>query len=154
MSDGGGTESHSFRQFVENNFTRFLKFLTVGGTSFLFSEFILFMGRVAFYVPNLLAVEITAMVLSVSLGYFLNEIWTSRGKGWHGKGAFGFLMRLLVYQCIYAAGNALSISIQLYLFYYHGLSILIGNILGAVVATPVNYLLTLTLVWRINILRE
>lgn len=154
MSDDVEADSSSFKKFVENNFSRFLKFLIVGGGSFLFSEFILFMGRVVFYVPNLLAVEVAAMFLSVSLGYFLNEIWTSRGKGWHGRGAFGFLMRLLVYQCIYAAGNAISISIQLYLYYYHDVSVLIGNILGAIIATPVNYVLALTLVWRINILKE
>lgn len=144
----------NFRELYHNNFHRFLKFLAVGGSSFLFSEFILFITRHVFYVPNLLAVEILAMVLSVTLGYFLNEIWTSRGAGWHGKGLAGIALRLAIYQVIYATGNAISISIQLYLFYYHGIDVLIGNILGAAVATPVNYVLTMTLVWRIRILRE
>lgn len=140
--------------FMHNNFQRFLKFLAVGGGSFLFSESILFITRHVIYVPNLLAVEILAMVLSVTLGYFLNEIWTSRGMGWHGKGIAGVSFRLAVYQLIYATGNAISISIQLYLFYYHGIDVLVGNILGAAVATPVNYVLSMTLVWRIRILRE
>lgn len=131
-----------------------MKFLVVGGGSFLFSELILFLTRHVFYVPNLLAVEILAMLLSVSLGYSLNEVWTSRGKGWHGKGISGIILRLSAYQVIYAAGNAVSISIQLYLFYYHNISVLIGNVLGAAVATPINYVLSMTLVWRIRILKE
>ncbi len=154
MEEVAQKEEFSTRGFVRNNLPRFLKFLVVGGSSFLFSEFILFMTRNVFYVPNLLLVEIIAMVLSVTLGYFLNEIWTSRGKGWHGKGPAGMLFRLAAYQLIYAAGNVISISIQLYLFYYHGISVLIGNVLGAFVATPVNYVLSMSLVWRIRILRE
>lgn len=144
----------TMQNFLKNNTQRFMKFLVVGGGSFLFSEFILFVTRNVFFVPNLLFVEALAMVLSVSLGYFLNEIWTSRGKGWHGKGIYGILVRLMIYQVIYLAGNAVSISIQLYLYYYHGISVLLGNILGAAVATPLNYLMTMTLVWRIRILRE
>lgn len=154
MNGSTRDEDGIFHSLVRNNLHRFLKFLAVGGSSFLFSEFILFTGRSIFYVPNLLAVEITAMLLSVTLGYYLNEIWTSRGKGWHGMGAGGVLLRLAVYQAIYAAGNAVSISIQLYLYYYHGISVLIGNVLGAMVATPINYILSMTLVWRIRILRE
>lgn len=154
MSEAETGNGTGISGFVRNNLHRFLKFLAVGGSSFLFSEFILFVTRHVFFVPNLLAVEILAMVLSVSLGYALNEIWTSRGAGWHGKGIAGILVRLLIYQVIYLGGNAVSISIQLYLYYYHGISVLIGNILGAAVATPINYALSMTLVWRIKILKE
>lgn len=154
MNEPDTAKESRIQLLFRNNFHRFLKFLVVGGSSFLFSEFILFLTRHVFFVPNLLGVEILAMVLSVTLGYILNEIWTSRGAGWHGKGIAGILLRLAIYQVIYLAGNVVSISIQLYLYYYHGISVLIGNILGAAVATPINYVLAMTLVWRIKILRE
>lgn len=145
---------HLIRDFISNNMQRFLKFLIVGGGSFLFSEFILFLGQRLFQSPNYYALEITAMVLSVGLGYFLNDAWTSRGKGWHDSGFTNVVKRLFSYELIYALGNAISISIQLYLFYYHGLNVLIGNVIGAIIATPVNYVLTMQVVWRIRIIRE
>lgn len=143
-----------FRNFVAKNMPRFLKFLVVGGGSFLFSELILFLGEAIFIHPNYYALEITAMLLSVGLGYFLNDTWTSSGKGWHDAGFTNTMRRLLSYELIYALGNAISISIQLYLLYYHGLNVLLGNIIGAIVATPVNYVLTMQIVWRIRILKE
>lgn len=144
----------AIRNFISRNMQRFLKFLVVGGGSFLFSELILFMGQRLFRAPNYYALEITAMLFSVGLGYFLNDAWTSRGKGWHGSGFTNVMKRLFSYELIYALGNAISISVQLYLYYYEGINVLIGNIVGAILATPVNYVLTMQIVWRIRIMRE
>ncbi len=144
--------SGMLREAFRKNFRRFIKFIVVGGGSFLFSELILYAGtRVHHFIP-LIALEIIAMVSSVALGFILNEMWTARKIGWHGGGISGYFLRFLMYELIYAAGNVLSITVQLYLKYFHGIPVVAGNFLGAAVATPVNYLLTMKLVWRLKLL--
>ena len=100
--------------------------------------------------PSLLTVDIIAFVVGVTVGFFVNERTTvrdapSRGGGWSG----GTAVRLAKYQGVYVLGNAITIGTQLLLLAAFGLSPAIGVIVGAVVAYPVSYMISMRFVWKV-----
>lgn len=98
--------------------------------------------------PSLLAVDVAAFVVGVTVGFFVNERTTVKGafRG-TAKGESGILARLAKYQGVYVLGNAITIGTQLALLDAFALSPAIGAMVGAVVAYPVSYVVSMRLVW-------
>ena len=137
--------------FIARNLKRGSKFVIAGGSGFLTAELILFIGLRLAGIAYLVEINIVAAILSVTLGFFINEYWTSRNEGNHEGGYLGLSTRLVKFQLIYALGNVVSILTQLFLVYTFGISPLIGNVFGAIAALPVNYAISMILVWRIKL---
>lgn len=137
--------------FIVRNLIRGFKFVVAGGSGFLAAELILFLGLRLAGISYLIEINIIAAILSVTLGFFINEYWTSRNEGNHDGGNMGLAVRLVKFQMTYALGNVVSILTQLFLFYVFQVSPLIGNIFGAAAALPVNYVISMVLVWRIKL---
>jgi putative flippase GtrA len=100
--------------------------------------------------PSLLAVDIVAFVIGVTVGFFVNERTTvkdapSRESG----GGGGTAVRLAKYQGVYVVGNAITIGTQLVLLAAFALSPAIGVLVGAVVAYPVSYVISMRFVWKV-----
>ncbi len=139
---------------ARTNFSRFVKFLCTGFVAFLFSELVIFLGNTLFTTDVLVQTDIVAAVTSIALGFYLNDLWTTRHDGFHPKGLVVNVFRLGMYEGIYALGNVIAYSIQLALFYYLSLNPLLGNLVGAVIATPVNYIISMKLVWHIDVFTD
>lgn len=148
------TFTKSVGDIIRSNATRFAKFLSTGFVAFLFSELVIYLGTELFTTRFLVETDLVAAVTSIVLGFFLNDLWTTRHAGYHPRGVLITAVRLVMYEVIYAIGNVISYSIQLALFYYLTVNPLLGNLVGAVVATPVNYVITMKLVWRISVLSQ
>lgn len=138
-------------QFIKRNIVRGFKFTVAGGTGFLIAELILFIGLVTAGAAFLVEIDIVAFVTSVAAGFFINEYWTSRNEGYHGGKITGLAVRLLKFELVYALGNAVSIAVQLLLYYDLSINPLLGNIAGAIAALPVNYIVSMVVVWRISL---
>lgn len=143
---------HSLMNVARANFWRFVKFLSTGFVAFLFSELVIFLGVTLFTTRALIQTDVVAAITSIALGFYLNDLWTTRHAGFHPKGVGINVVRLVMYEGIYALGNVIAYSVQLALFYYLSVNPLLGNLIGALVATPVNYVTSMKFVWRINVL--
>lgn len=97
--------------------------------------------------PTLLALDVFALVSGVIVGFFLNERTTVRGSA-RDKGAKNTLVRLGKFEGVSALGNAITIGVQLALLGTFSLSPAIGNIIGAIVAYPPSYFISMRVVWR------
>ena len=142
------------RDFARSNWVRFIKFLSTGFVAFLFSELVIYIGLVTVGKKNIVPIDVVSAATSIALGFFLNDAWTTRNMGYHPKGARITALRLVGYEGVYAIGNVIALSIQLFLFYVYGVNPLLGNLVGALVATPFNYLVTMKLIWRIKLLKS
>lgn len=98
--------------------------------------------------------NIVAVFTSVAFGFFLNEHWTVRNEGEHGGGYRGLIIRMLIFQVIYALGSAVGILVQLFFYYTFGINPVIANIAGAIAAYPMNYVISLLYVWRIKVWKQ
>lgn len=139
--------------FAKSNWARFVKFLSTGFVAFLFSELVIYIGVTVAGTANIIPIDVIAAASSIAVGFFLNDAWTTKNAGFHPKGAGKTALRLIVYEGVYAIGNVIAISIQLFLLYTYNVNPLIGNFAGAIVATPFNYLVTMKVVWRIRLLK-
>ncbi len=137
--------------FVKRNIVRGFKFTVAGGAGFFIAEALLFIGLFLVGETYLLEINIFAAILSIAGGFFINEFWTSKNEGNHGGNITGLLFRLLKFEMVYGVGNIISIAVQLFLFYHFAVYPLLGNIAGAVVALPVNYFVSMVVVWRIKL---
>ncbi|MCL5440179.1 MAG: GtrA family protein [Candidatus Thermoplasmatota archaeon] len=140
--------------FARNNWARFIKFLSTGFVAFLFSEVVIYIGLIIAGKANIVTIDVVAAATSIALGFFLNDAWTTRNAGYHPKGTRITAIRLIAYEGVYALGNVIAYSIQLFLLYEYQVNPLLGNLVGAIVATPFNYLVTMKLIWRIKLLHE
>lgn len=138
-------------EFVKRNLMRGIKFTIAGGTGFFIAEALIFIGLVLVGSTFLLEINILAAIVSIAGGFLINEFWTARNEGNHGGNISGLLFRLLKFELVYGLGNAISIAVQLFLFYDFGIYPLLGNIAGAVAALPVNYFVSMVVVWRIKL---
>ena len=141
-------------QFIEKNAKRSAKFFIVGGLSFVISEALLVLFIYFTSYEYIVEVEVLATATAVAFGFYLNEIWTASGHGWHGGGKRGFLSRLAKFEFISIAGSAESVLLQLFLLYRFNLTPLIGNLIGSTIAAPINYAVSMLIVWKINPLKE
>jgi putative flippase GtrA len=100
--------------------------------------------------PSLLGLDIVASFVGVTVGFVVNERTTARDAATlKKKGARNTAVRLLKFQGVYIVGNAITIGVQLGLLGAFALSPVIGNIVGALVAYPPSYFISMRLVWRI-----
>lgn len=149
--DSGDFLDRLNREFIKRNVVRGFKFALAGGTGFFIAESLIFLGLVLVGDTYLIEINVVAAILSVAGGFFINEYWTSRNEGEHGGRMSGLVFRLFKFELVYALGNAISIAVQLFLFYEFSIYPLIGNIAGALVALPVNYFVSMVVVWRIRL---
>jgi len=98
--------------------------------------------------PSLLALDVFASVVGVFVGFFVNEKTTVRRMGFGRKGPRGTLGRLLKFEGVYAVGSAITIGVQLALLATLTLSPALGNIIGAIAAYPVSYVISMRVVWK------
>jgi putative flippase GtrA len=141
---------------------RAVRFGIAGIVGFLVAEVIIVVGLYAIYrsenvsseiytSTTLLGLNILAFVIGVTVGFFINERITVRNRGAQKLGgATQVGIRLLKYQGVYALGNAITIGVQLALLRFFSLAPAVGNIIGAIVAFPVSYVISMRVVWRIN----
>ncbi|HUK80514.1 MAG TPA: GtrA family protein [Nitrososphaerales archaeon] len=137
---------------------RLAQFGLAGIVGFLVLEAILVVGLCATYgtpnlpsdfasSPALLALDVFASAVGVVVGFFVNEQTTvrkvNRKKGWKDT-----LARLTKFEGVYALGSAITIAVQLALLAWLALSPALGNIVGAIVAYPVSYAMSMRFVWR------
>jgi putative flippase GtrA len=143
---------------------RLAQFGIAGIIGFLVLEAILVAGLYIFYgnanipsnfasSPELLSLDIFASVVGVIVGFFVNERTTVRGIGGRGKGLKDTLVRLGKFEGVYALGSGITIAVQLALLAWVGLSPAVGNIVGAVAAYPVSYLISMRFVWKTHPIR-
>ena len=98
--------------------------------------------------PSLLAVDIFAFVIGVTVGFFVNERTTVKDAPSRENGGCT-AVRLVKYQGVYVVGNAITIGTQLVLLAAFALSPVIGVLVGAVVAYPVSYVISMRFVWKV-----
>ena len=137
---------------------RLAQFGIAGIVGFLVLEAILVAGLYAIYgnpdvpsnfasSPGLHALDVFASVTGVVVGFFVNERTTVRNadrrKGWKET-----LLRLGKFQGVYALGSAITIAVQLALLAWLSTPPAVGNIVGAIVAYPVSYFISMRVVWR------
>ncbi|MDE1852825.1 MAG: GtrA family protein [Thaumarchaeota archaeon] len=139
---------------------RAAEFGIAGAVGFLVAEGIIVAGLYAIYgepsvpggvssSPILLALDVFAFVTGVTVGFFVNERTTVRKiADKEGKGEKNTLVRLARFQGVYALGNAITIGVQFALLAWFALSPAIGNMVGAVVAFPVSYFISMRAVWK------
>ena len=99
--------------------------------------------------PSLLAVDVVAFVIGVTVGFFVNERTTVKDLPSRESGSAGTAVRLAKYQGVYVVGNAITIGTQLALLAAFALSPAIGVLVGAVVAYPVSYAISMRFVWKV-----
>lgn len=146
-----GISEESLLKFAKRNIIRGVKFTVAGGAGFFIAEGLIATGILIAGLPYILEINIVAAVLSIAGGFFINEYWTSKNEGDHSGNILGIFARLFKFELVYALGNAISIAVQLYLFHTFNIYPLIGNIAGAAVALPVNYFVSMLVVWRIKL---
>jgi len=141
------------------HFFRLAQFGIAGVVGFLVLEAILVAGLYAMYgnasvpsnfasSPALLSLDIFASVVGVVVGFFVNERTTVKGVSGREKGWKDTLVRLGKFEGVYALGSAITISVQLALLAWISLSPAFGNIVGAIVAYPVSYFISMRFVWK------
>jgi len=142
------------------HFLRLAQFGIAGIVGFLVLEAILVAGLYAIYgnanipsnfasSPELLSLDIFASVVGVVVGFFVNERTTVKTVGRRQKGSKDTLVRLGKFEGVYALGSAITIAVQLGLLAWMSLSPAVGNIVGAIAAYPVSYLISMRFVWRV-----
>ncbi len=137
-----------------SNLIRGSKYSLVSILSFGVEEGVLAGVIYSFGFQYIVAANVAAVFTSVAFGFFLNEHWTVRNEGEHGGGYRGLIIRMLLFQVIYALGSAVGILVQLFLYYTFGINPVIANIGGALAAYPMNYVISLLYVWRIKVWRQ
>src|SRR5487761_485936 len=145
---------------------RAAKFGIAGVIGFLVVETILTLGIFSLYgnlnapsaaysSPTLLALNIGAFGIGVTISFFVNESITVRNQVRQRKttGSKNVIVPLLKFQLVYLAGNAITIGVQLGFLKVFSLSPVLGNVIGAIVAFPVSYFISMRYVWKIYLLR-
>lgn len=143
---------------------RAAKFAIAGVVGFLVVEAILVAGvfaiydttkvpSIAFSSPTILALYILAFAVGVTVAFFINERVTVHNLGEQkNKSVSKVVIRLLKFQLGYLLGNVINILVALALLAYLSLSPVYGNIIGAIVAYPISYLISMRIVWKLDAL--
>lgn len=139
------------RDFFALHWKRFSRFFITGVGGFLVSEIIIVVGLRAFTLSLTLPVIVTAGIVSVTFGFFVNERWTMKDSEVE-RTALPTLTRLGKFQAVYLLGNIVSWAVQLSLLHIFGLNPGYGNIPGSAAALPVNYFVSSKLVWKLKLL--
>jgi putative flippase GtrA len=145
---------------------RAAKFGIAGAVGFVVLELILLVGVYFlfhnFNVPAdsyssipLIELSVIASVIGVAANFFINEAITVRNlQGKETRGIRNLSVRLLKFEAVYAFGNGITVGVELGLLKVVGLSPVLGGIIGAIIAFPVSYVISMRYVWRINQVRS
>jgi putative flippase GtrA len=136
------------------------KFGIASASGFLTTELILLLGLLTIYgnlsvsgaaysSPTLLELNILASGVGIATGFFINERITVQSNQ-KGKGKKRLIVRLLKFEALNGAGSAMGVLIQLFLLKTLSVSPVLGNIVGATVAFPIMYLVSMRFVWKTN----
>jgi putative flippase GtrA len=140
---------------------RAAKFGLAGVVGFLVLEAVVTVGLYALYgradvpsnvswSPGLVGLDVLASFIGVTVGFLVNEKTTVRdAEHLKGKGSRDWLVRLMKYQGVYVVGNAITIGVQLALLGAFAVSPPLGNVVGAIVAYPPSYLISMRYVWKV-----
>ncbi|MGD0329706.1 MAG: GtrA family protein [Nitrososphaeria archaeon] len=97
--------------------------------------------------PALLALNILAQGIGIAVAFFINERITIHvGNDQKDQ----LTIRLLKFEGLNGIGSSIGVLIQLLLLGTLSLSPALGNIVGALVAYPIQYLISMRFVWRTN----
>jgi len=121
---------------------RFQKFLVVGALGFAVNQLALF----GLYDVAGVAVPVAspfAILLSMMVTFYLNEIWT-----WHDRGSGRILFRARSYVPINLGGLAINWAILTVLHQQFDVHYLVANLVGAAVAAVWNFVLNNAITWR------
>ncbi|MBX8644758.1 MAG: GtrA family protein, partial [Thermoplasmata archaeon] len=141
----------SISDLLRRNWSRGYRYSISGFAGFLFFEAILFTGLRLLTTGSILFIDIGAAVSGTFVAFLLNEYWTF-GKRVSSDAAGKLLVkRIVAFQGVNAAGNAIIIGIQILLLSYLALEPLIGTLIASVAATPVDYYLSSVFVWKVGI---
>ena len=136
---------------------RAAKFGAATGLGFLTTEVIIALGVYLLYrsasppqsnylsLP-LIELNIIAFFVGVTVAFFVNERVTVQGTG----GGIRQIVRLFKYQAAYVAGNAVTLGVELGLLAVFSTPPAIGNIIGALVAFPMSYFISMKFVWKVR----
>jgi putative flippase GtrA len=109
----------------------------------------LFIPSSSFSSPSLISLNIVAFFVGITVAFVINERITVRVEPIEKeKRARQFIIRLFKFQLVYALGNAITIGVQLLFLESFGLAPTIGNIIGAIVAFPISYVISMKVVWN------
>jgi putative flippase GtrA len=157
---GSGLKQKIVELDKEYHFFKLAKFGIAAGTGFLLAEGILTLGVLLLYgrlaapskassSPVFLGLDVAALALGVALSFFLNERFTVQYHRTHKKeGSHGLPVRLLKFEGVNAMGNAAILGVQFVLLAALAVTPVIGNVVGAIVAYPITYLMSMRFVWR------
>ena len=141
----------SLSALLRRNWSRGYRYFISGFAGFLFFEAVLFTGLRLLTTGSILFIDVGAAVSGTLVAFLLNEYWTF-GKRVSEKAAGKSLVkRIVAFQGVNAAGNAIIIGIQILLLAYLALEPIIGTLVASVVATPVDYYLSSVIVWKVGI---
>ncbi|MCL4318010.1 MAG: GtrA family protein, partial [Candidatus Thermoplasmatota archaeon] len=141
----------SISALLRRNWSRGYRYSISGFAGFLFFEAVLFTGLRLLATGSILFIDIAAAVSSTFVAFLLNEYWTFGNRVSAGAAGKSLVKRIVAFQGVNAAGNAIIISIQILLLAYLALEPLIGTLVASVVATPVDYYLSSVIVWKVGI---
>ncbi len=140
-----------FKGIIEQNLHRSIKYALAGFVGFLMVEFMTYVLFHLAGLQNLVAV-IPAFLTGVAVEFSVDELWTTRHQGVHTAGISAYLYRMGKFETLNLAGTSLAVFIQYLLFILFTLTPLIGNIVGAACAFPINYYIQMRSTWKIRIL--
>jgi putative flippase GtrA len=137
-----------------------VKFGLASASGFLTTELILLLGLLQIYgnlsvsgaaysSPTLLELNILASGIGIATAFFINERVTVHiQNNQKGKGKKQFIARLLKFEALNGAGSAIGVLVQLFLLKTLLVSPALGNIVGAIIAFPIMYLVSMRFVWK------
>ncbi len=141
----GDAEGASWlRRLVSLNLGRGVKFAAIGLTSFLVFEGIL--ALFVFERSPLLVATPASYELSIFFGFVMNDSLTVKEKGGHS-----WPVRAIRFNLTYILGIAI-VTACVVLLAQRGVGSVLGSIVGVLVAFPVNYVLSMTFVWKQRLL--
>lgn len=96
----------------------------------------------------LISLNVVAFFSGITVAFVINERITVKVEPvGRERRAHQFIIRLFKFQLVYALGNAITICVQLALLESFGVAPTIGNIVGAIVAFPISYVISMKVVW-------
>ena len=159
------TEAHTGRGLkgLEEKYGifRMVKFGVASASGFLIAEALLVIGVLLIYhrflipsntstSPILIGLNVFSFVIGVTAAFFINEKFTVRNElnnlRPRESGSVG--ARLLKYEGVNGAGNAVIIVVQLVLLSLFGLPPFLGSIVGAIVSYPMVYVVSMRVIWK------
>jgi putative flippase GtrA len=98
--------------------------------------------------PTFIVLNIVAFVSGVSGAFFINERITVQVEATRKR----FTERFLKFQGVNGIGNACIIAVQLILLRTFSVTPAVGNIIGAIVAYPIVYVVSMKFVWKTSLI--